>query len=76
MLSIVIPVYNEVDSLDQLHEELSQVAAEQGYDLDIIFVDDGSRDGSWQAVRQLAARDERVRGCRSGTAAPNTRATR
>jgi dolichol-phosphate mannosyltransferase len=64
MLSIVIPVYNEVDSLDELHEELSQVAAEHGYDLDIIFVDDGSRDGSWQGIRQLAQRDERVRGLR------------
>jgi dolichol-phosphate mannosyltransferase len=64
MLSIVIPVYNEVDSLDELHEQLSAVAAENGYDLDIVFVDDGSRDGSWQAIRQLAARDERVRGLR------------
>jgi glycosyltransferase involved in cell wall biosynthesis len=64
MLSAVIPVYNEVDSLPSLYHELDQVAREQGYDLDVVFVDDGSTDGSWQTIQTLAAGDSRVRGLR------------
>ena len=56
MLSIVIPVFNEAESLATLHQELSEVAAAQGYDLDVVFVDDGSTDGSWKAIRRLAER--------------------
>lgn len=64
MISAVIPVYNEVDSLDELHRELSEVAAAQGYELEIIFIDDGSDDGSWETIERLAAQDERIRGIR------------
>jgi glycosyltransferase involved in cell wall biosynthesis len=64
MLSVVIPVYDEVDSLQSLHGELDEVAAEHGYQLDIIFVDDGSTDGSWDVIAELAKRDARVRGIR------------
>jgi dolichol-phosphate mannosyltransferase len=64
MLSIVIPVYNEAESLRALCGELSEVAAARGYDLDVIFVDDGSTDASWEVIRALAAADPRVRGLR------------
>ncbi|MGA2797752.1 MAG: glycosyltransferase, partial [Thermoguttaceae bacterium] len=64
MLSIVIPVYNEAESLETLHRELIEVADAQSYDLDIIFVDDGSTDQSWAIIRRLAADDARVRGLR------------
>ena len=64
MLSTVIPVYNEVESLAALHAELDRVASENNYNLDIIFIDDGSTDGSWQEIRKLAATDDRVRGIR------------
>jgi dolichol-phosphate mannosyltransferase len=64
MLSIVIPVLNEAESLRALCGELGEVAAAEGYQLDIIFVDDGSTDGSWEAIRSLAAADPRVRGLR------------
>jgi glycosyltransferase involved in cell wall biosynthesis len=64
MLSVVIPVFNEVDSLQSLHAELGQVAVQNGYDLEMIFVDDGSNDGSWERIEQLAAADSRVRGIR------------
>jgi dolichol-phosphate mannosyltransferase len=64
MLSAVIPVLNEVESLAALHGELSDVAAQQGYDLEFIFVDDGSTDGSWERIEQIAAIDPRVRGIR------------
>mgnify|MGYP002623018130 CR=1 FL=1 len=64
MLSTVIPVYNEVESLRQLFDELDTVAAEHGYDLEIIFVDDGSTDGSWEVIQDLTRQDDRVRGIR------------
>ncbi len=64
MLSIVIPVYNEEESLEALHRELHEVADAEGYQLDIVFVDDGSRDGSWQIIQKLAAEDPCVRGVR------------
>jgi len=64
MLSIVIPVYNEVESLPELHRELDEVARTHRYDLEVIFVDDGSQDGSWQVIQKIAQQDSRVRGIR------------
>ncbi len=61
MLSIVIPVFNEVESLEALHQELGEVAVAEGYKLDIIFVDDGSTDGSTELLRQLAEGDPKVK---------------
>ena len=48
----------------RLHAELGEVARAQGYELEIIFVDDGSTDGSWQEIGRLAQRDIRVQGIR------------
>ncbi|MCP3690756.1 MAG: glycosyltransferase family 2 protein, partial [Planctomycetaceae bacterium] len=59
-ISAVIPVYNEVESLDKLHEELSAVTAANGYELQVVFIDDGSDDGSWEKIEELAAGDSRV----------------
>lgn len=64
MYSAVIPVYNEAESLEQLHGELDAVAREHGYEFEILFVDDGSTDDSWRTIERLAARDSRVRGIR------------
>ena len=64
MLSIVIPVYNEAESLGALHQELSEVAKAEGCAMEIIFVDDGSTDGSWAVIRELARQDCRVQGIR------------
>jgi dolichol-phosphate mannosyltransferase len=61
-LSIVIPVYNEEDSLKQLHKEISDVAESNQYDVEIIFIDDGSRDKSWEVVKSLSETDSRIRG--------------
>ena len=62
MLSLVIPVYNEVESLPELPREFDEVAQANGYTLDIVFVDDGSTDGSWEVIERLAKEDPRVRG--------------
>lgn len=64
MLSIVVPVYNEEETLVTLRDEISQVASEHNYDIDLIFVDDGSSDSSWQVIKELSASDSRVRGIR------------
>ncbi len=64
LLSAVIPVFNEEESLAALHAELVEVAVASDYDLEIIFIDDGSKDGSWQTIERLAEEDSRVRGIR------------
>lgn len=64
MLSILIPVLNEGESLELLYHELVEVAEQHRYELDIVFVDDGSRDASWQIIERLANSDRRVRGIR------------
>lgn len=63
-LSVVIPVYDEAESLFGLHDELCAVAEAAGYDVEIVLVDDGSRDDSWARIEELARRDPRVRGIR------------
>jgi len=64
MISIVIPVYNERESLDRLHAEIDQAAQASKLDMEICFVDDGSTDDTWSVIRDLAAKDTRVRGIR------------
>lgn len=63
-LSLVIPVLNEVDSLLELHSQISRAATDHSLDVEIIFVDDGSRDGSWATIQQLSQTDSRVQGIR------------
>jgi len=65
MISVIIPVYNEEGSLEPLHAELAVAAAGGGLGpFEFVFVDDGSRDGSWTKLMALAARDPRVRAIR------------
>ena len=64
MLSIVIPVLNEARSLEPLYEEIEEVAAANRLEIEVIFIDDGSTDGSWEAISRIAAGDPRVRGLR------------
>lgn len=63
-VSIVVPVYNEEGSLHLLMDRLTPVLAELAdrYDAEILFVDDGSSDDSFGAIRRLAEIDDRVRG--------------
>jgi len=60
-VSVVVPVYNEAESLPQLHEQLAQAAAQMPQACELIFVDDGSQDGTWEALADLHRRDGRVR---------------
>ena len=60
-ISIVVPMYNEQESLQILYRELNRVTREMGdYDFEYVFVNDGSKDATLQKIRELAAEDERV----------------
>ncbi|HET9327981.1 MAG TPA: glycosyltransferase family 2 protein [Candidatus Eisenbacteria bacterium] len=61
-VSAVIPVYDEADSLRELHAELVRALEGLGRSFEIVYLDDGSRDGSDHVIAELAERDPRVRG--------------
>ena len=50
LISTVIPVFNEEESIPKLFDELTAVANENNYELEVIFVDDGSTDSSWDEI--------------------------
>lgn len=64
LITIVVPVFNETESLDQLYTELIDVATQHRYRLQIVFIDDGSTDDSWNVISRLAAADSQVHGIR------------
>jgi len=66
MISIVVPAYNEERNLDVLHRRVSEImdGAVGREDWELVFVDDGSTDGTWQAIDALNKSDGRVRGVR------------
>ena len=57
-ISIVVPLYNEDESLQKLYEWIQKVMTENNYQWEVIFVDDGSTDKSWSVVKELQAQDE------------------
>lgn len=60
-VSVVLPVYNEVENLVPLHAELTDAMAALGRSYEVIYVDDGSGDGSFDTLRGIRDRDPRVR---------------
>lgn len=63
-LSIVIPLLNEEESLRELYHWIAEVMQSNGYSYEILFIDDGSTDGSWEIIRELASGHVEVRGIR------------
>jgi len=61
-LSIVIPLYNEVESLNELVSWIERVTEENRYTYEIIFVDDGSTDGSWEKINELGDSNQNIKG--------------
>lgn len=61
-ISVVIPLYNEAESLPELHDWIVRVMQEHNFTYEILFVDDGSSDGSWEVIDDLSKRNPKVRG--------------
>lgn len=61
-LSIVIPLFNESESLPELSAWIEKVMLDNNYSYEIIFVDDGSNDGSWDVIENLSSKNENIRG--------------
>lgn len=61
-ISVVIPLYNEVESLSELHEWIVRVMELNQYSYEILFIDDGSNDGSWDIIEKLKNKNSHVRG--------------
>ncbi|HZS24880.1 MAG TPA: glycosyltransferase family 2 protein [Gaiellaceae bacterium] len=64
MLSVVAPAYNEADALPAFLSRLLDVLEEVGGDWELVLVDDGSRDGTWQEIERAARDEPRIRGIR------------
>jgi len=65
-ISVVVPLYNERESLEELYVWIRRVVEKHGLATEIIFIDDGSTDGSWEVVERLAANDSDLHGIRFG----------
>lgn len=63
-LSIIIPLLNEQESLPELHSWIVKVMNENHYTYEILFIDDGSTDHSWQTIEQLSLENSNVKGIR------------
>ncbi|MGX8683611.1 MAG: glycosyltransferase family 2 protein, partial [Bacteroidales bacterium] len=61
-ISVVIPLYNEEESLGELHAWIQQVMEANHFSYEVIFIDDGSSDGSWQVIEHLQQAHPEVRG--------------
>ncbi|RMH06546.1 MAG: glycosyltransferase [Aquificota bacterium] len=61
MLSVVIPAYNEEENIPILYQKLKKVLDSLGREYEVIFVDDGSTDRTWEVLKTLASQDKRVK---------------
>ncbi|MCM1347805.1 MAG: glycosyltransferase family 2 protein [Firmicutes bacterium] len=61
-ISVVVPLYNEAESLPELEQWIARVMKENGFSYEILFINDGSTDNSWDVVKQLAAKNPAVKG--------------
>ncbi len=61
-ISVVVPLYNEVESLPELFAWIKRVMDENKFSFEVVFVDDGSKDGSWKVVEDLSAEHSQVVG--------------
>lgn len=61
-ISVVIPLFNEAESLPELHAWIKRVMQENRFSYEIIFINDGSTDHSWSVIEELSGKDEHVKG--------------
>ncbi|OCX52575.1 glycosyl transferase family 2 [Mucilaginibacter sp. PPCGB 2223] len=63
-ISVVVPLYNEVESLPELTSWIAKVMSDNRFSYEIILVDDGSNDGSWQMIQKLSEGNAHIKGIR------------
>ena len=63
-ISVVIPLLNEQDSINELHDWIVNVMQSNHFSYEIIFIDDGSTDGSWKTINNLSTQNQNVKGIR------------
>ena len=61
-ISVVIPLFNEEDSIPELYHWIERVMKANGFSFEVIFVNDGSTDASWQVIEDLCKESEVVKG--------------
>jgi glycosyltransferase involved in cell wall biosynthesis len=63
-ISVIVPLYNEAESLPELAAWINRVMAENRFSYEVIMIDDGSNDGSWQVIEKLSGNNKNIRGIR------------
>src|ERR1700744_2095644 len=61
-ISVVVPLYDEIESLPELTSWISKVMDENKFTYEVILVDDGSKDGSWEMIRKLRQNNPNIKG--------------
>ena len=61
-ISVVIPLLNEKESLKELHDWIAKVMQSNRFSYEIIFIDDGSTDNSWEIIKELSIQNKQVKG--------------
>lgn len=61
-ISVVVPLYNEEESLPELYAWIERVMKANGFSYEVIFVNDGSTDRSWQIIEELSRKSDTVHG--------------
>lgn len=61
-ISVVIPLYNEEESLPELYEWIERVMNNNNFSFEVIFINDGSKDNSWKVIEELAQKSPHVKG--------------
>ncbi|MBR3451548.1 MAG: glycosyltransferase family 2 protein, partial [Muribaculaceae bacterium] len=61
-ISVIVPLYNEAESLPELAEWIERVMDQNGFSYEVLFINDGSTDGSWQVIKDLHQRNPRLKG--------------
>ncbi len=63
-ISLVIPLYNEQESLPELNDWIERVMAQHNFSYELLFIDDGSKDQSWQVIEELSKKNKNIKAIR------------
>ncbi len=63
-ISVIIPLLNESDSLSELHSSLKKVMTSNSFTYEVIFIDDGSTDDSWDVINRISKENQSIKGIR------------